>query len=128
MKLGLIKKNPVHREVRRDTKCDKRRFVDLSICLLAQETETAAEHLRMKVLCEITRKSSGKQCASSKPIKDTADNKLTRKPDQTNRWAEYFNSLLNQTSPSDVADIPDAPAFGINVKTAKPTIGEIKIG
>ena len=44
-------------------------------------------------------------------IKDAAGNKLTRQQDQISRWAEYFADILNRPPPSEVADIPDTPAF-----------------
>lgn len=73
-----------------------------------------------------TWKLAGKRYPPSKPIKDALGNKLTRRQDRIIRWVEYFNNLLNRLPPLDVADIPDAPAFGLNTKKVKATIGEIK--
>lgn len=61
---------------------DKRRFIDN----LALEAETAATQHRVKDLYQTTRKLTGKQFATSKPIKDAARNKLTNKVDQLRRW------------------------------------------
>ena len=110
----------MHKEARASIRRDKRAFTE-DIALRGEE---AAAKGNMRELYETTMKLAGKWRASSGPIRDQAGHLLTTQHEQAKRWAEYFETLLNQPAPTETQNIM-AAAVDLNICCDKPTKVEI---
>lgn len=110
-----------NRKVKRNAKKDKRNYIDN----LAKEAEEAAEKGNMRELYGTTRKLSGKFSRSERPIKDKEGKTITRLDQQQERWAEYFEELLNRPTPPNPPDIQPAET-DIDINCEEPSKQEIR--
>ena len=110
-----------HREVRRSIRNDRRNYIEG----LAQEAEEAAAARNMKDLYDTTKKLCGKFQQGSQPVKDKEGNSLKTMEQQSKRWVEHFEELLNRPEPANPPDIPEAE-FDLPINCEKPSKEEIR--
>ncbi|VDP46156.1 unnamed protein product [Schistosoma margrebowiei] len=111
-----------NKQVKRSITTDKKKYVEE----LATEAEKAARVGNMKQLYDTTKKLSGKYSKLEKPVKDKEVNPITEIQQQRNRWAEYFEELLNRPTPTNPPDI-EAAHTGLPIDVNPPTKEEIRI-
>ena len=110
-----------NKEVRRSIRKDRREYIEG----LAQEAEEAATARNMKDLYDTTKKLCGKFQQGNQPVKDKNGNSLKTTEQQSNRWKEHFEELLNRPAPPNPPDIPEAE-FDLPINCGKPTKEEIR--
>ncbi|KAK2172879.1 hypothetical protein NP493_923g01022 [Ridgeia piscesae] len=93
-----------NRAVKNSVKTDK----EIVIEDLANEAEDASAQGNMEQLYDITRTIAGKYKYTYRPIKDKNGNVLTSDEDQSKRWREHFEKLLNRPPPQNPPDIATA--------------------
>ena len=91
---------------------------------LAQKAEDTAKNGSMKQLYDTTRKLSGKYTKPGSPVKDKENNTIETKEGQLNRWAEYFEELLNRPPPANPQDIQQETIS----QTAVTRLAEMRFG
>ena len=101
----------LNKEVKKGSKRDKRDMVEK----LAGEAQRAASRSDMKTLFNITRQLIGRRSSSSKPIRDTNGNTLTKTVDQMNRWRDHFRTLLSGTPVLDSPQLDEGPGLEVNI-------------
>ena len=79
----------------------------------------------MKELYDTTKKLSGKLRQPERPVKDKDGKTITGLDQQQERWAEYFEELLNRPTPPNPPDIQPAET-DLPISCEKPTKLEIK--
>ena len=102
--------NTIQKEEKKSCRKDKRDMIDQ----LASKAETAAQQNDMSTLYNITRQLSRQQHHSSKPVKDTNGNILSKPEDQLKRWKEHFDTVLNAIPVSEPPTIEEGPELKIN--------------
>ena len=110
-----------HKAVKKSVKEDKRNFIDS----LAEAAEHAAGSGNLKQLYDITKTLSGKFSKPERPVKDKLGQTIPSQEEQMNRWAEYFEELLNRPRPSNAPNIPEA-GTDLPINTDNPTREEIR--
>ncbi|CAH1244317.1 Hypp7258 [Branchiostoma lanceolatum] len=73
----------------------------------AEEDEQASARNDIRTVYQITKKVADSTKASSGPIKANEGSLLSREDDKLNRWAEYFEEVLNRLSPTSAAVTSD---------------------
>ena len=89
------------KDVKRMAKADKKAYVDS----LADEAEQAAGRQDFRSLYSITRTLNGKYSHSNVLVRDSEGNIITKESEQTPRWKEHFESILNRPDPEFVPGI-----------------------
>ena len=89
------------KDAKRSIKKDKEEFTNR----LAEKAEKAATGGHMRILYQTTKTLAGKYGKPDVPVKDKDGKTIFGKDDQSKRWVEHFNSLLNRPPPSIPADI-----------------------
>ena len=110
------------KDVKRMAKADKKAYVDN----LADEAEQAAGRRDLRSLYSITRTLNGKYTHSNVLVRDSEGNIITKESEQTPRWKEHFESLLNRPDPEFVPDIQDANEV-LDINTEPPTLHEVSL-
>ncbi|CAH1225164.1 Hypp54 [Branchiostoma lanceolatum] len=92
---------------------------------LAVEAEDAVRHGNMRELYATIKKLSGKHTQSDRPVKDSDGNVIPDMEGQKQRWAEYFENLLNRPAPREMADIHQADS-DLGIECGPPSKEEIR--
>ncbi|VDP77920.1 unnamed protein product, partial [Schistosoma mattheei] len=93
-----------NKQVERSIRADKKKYVEE----LATTAEKAAREENMKQLYDTAKKLSGKYSKPERPVQDNEGKPITEIQQQRNRWAKYFEELLNRPAPMSPPDIEAA--------------------
>lgn len=85
----------------RSARADKRRYLDG----IATSAQRAAESNNMRETYRLAKKLTNGKFKTEHPIKSIDGRALTTEEQQSERWSEYFEDLLNQPEPN----IPHSP-------------------
>lgn len=117
--------NTIHKEISKKTRSDYRKYIDdLSKC-----AEDAASKNDLRELHTVRKELTNSRKTTPAFVKDKNGHLLVRDEDQTKRWKEYFQELLE--SPEDVPETEDQQQQqdeatpSLKISTAKPTHLEI---
>jgi len=88
----------VDKEVKKSCRKDKRKWLDEKVA----EAEEAANHSDMRKLYRIVRDLTGAQGTSNVPVRGKDGKVLRTKREQSARWVEHFNEVLNQLVPDEL--------------------------
>ncbi|CAI2732166.1 unnamed protein product [Schistosoma spindalis] len=80
----------------------------------------------MRQLYDTTKKLAGKYSKPERPVKDKEGRPITEIQQQRNRWAEYFEELLNRPAPTNPRDI-EAAHTDLPIDVNPPTTEEIRM-
>ncbi|VDP53293.1 unnamed protein product [Schistosoma curassoni] len=78
----------------------------------------------MRQLYGTTRKLAGKYSKPERPVEDKEDRTITEIQEQSNRWVEHFEELLNKPAPLNPPDI-EAAHTDLLIDVTQPIINEI---
>ena len=109
------------REVKKSARSDKRQHLNEK----ARMAEEAARRGDTRAVYRLTKEIVGKTNVQDGPVKEENGRLLTDPDDRKNRWADYFENLLNRPSPSVPPDIPDSPFLDLLINENEPTADEI---
>ena len=108
-------------EVKKNARKDKRSYVNQ----LAEEAERAASHGDMSTVYRITKQLCGKSTNDSGPIRATNGEILTTERQQTHRWMQHFENVLNHADPEN-PPTPEEPQVLLDIDVSVPTEPEVR--
>ncbi|CAI2729894.1 unnamed protein product [Schistosoma spindalis] len=111
-----------NKQVKKSIRADKQKYVEE----LATTAEKAAREGSMKQLYDTTKKLAGKYSKPERPVKEKEGRPITEIQQRRNRWAEYFEKLLNRPAPMNPPDI-EAAHTDLPTDVHPQTTGEIRM-
>jgi hypothetical protein len=121
-KAEAVKKyGEIHKKVRKSVRRDKRGYSEE----LARLGEEVSAKGNLKELYDNIRRISGNFKSSNHPVRDKQGTLLTNEEEQTRRWKEHFEELLNQPEPTSKPVIEPAES-DLQMNIEKPTKEEIR--
>jgi len=96
------------KEVKKSCRKDKRKWLDEK----GAEAEEAASHNDMRMLYRIVRDLTGAQTNTNVPVRGKDGKVLLTEREQSARWVEHFNEVLNQPEPDELFSFDNESDLG----------------
>jgi hypothetical protein len=109
------------REVKKSARKDKRQFIDD----LAEKAELAATRGEMSTVYKITKQLCGNYPCNPPPVRAKDGSPLTSEKEQTDRWVQHFQEVLNQPEPHEPA-ILAPPQDSLDIDVGQPSASEVR--
>ncbi|VDP59210.1 unnamed protein product [Schistosoma curassoni] len=106
----------------RSNKAEKQKYVKE----VAMTVKKSAREGNKRQLYGTTNKLTGKYNKPERPVRDKGDRAITEIQERRNRWAEYFEDLLNRPAPVNPSDI-EAPHTYLPLDANPPTTEEVRM-
>jgi hypothetical protein len=109
------------KKVKKSARSNRRQYMNEK----ARQAEEAASHGDTRTVYRLTKETVGKSSLHECTVKNEGGRLLTDGEEQKERWASYFETLLNRFTSIVPPDIPDQPIFNLSISDDKPTADEI---
>ena len=109
------------REVKKSARKDKRHFIEELAC----KAELAASRGELSTVYKVTKQLCGNFTSHPPPVRAKDGSPLTSEREQTARWVQHFQEVLNQPEPDQPAS-PDPPQDILDIDVSPPTPSEVR--